>query len=128
MDEDVPDMISATKTATLNEIMPMTNARNERVKEMNEKITRVADSAQEALENLRRNAGSDWGDWSLLDDSDFQSLKERVEHLERGYLVGFPNRVARPRGQARSGALPKFCCWRVQQKPGDDRGSLQDNR
>ena len=27
-------------------------------------------------------------DWSLLDDSDFQSLKERVEQLERGSHSG----------------------------------------
>ena len=106
MDEDVPEMISATKTAMLNEMtvmisaaktamfdemMPMIDALNERVNEMSEKITTIADSAQEALKNLRHHAGSDWSDWSLPDDSDFQSLKERVEHLERGYLVGFPN-------------------------------------
>ena len=84
-------IISAAKTAMLDEMIPMIDAPNERVNEKNENITTIADSAKEALENLRHHAGSGWSDWSLLDDSDSQSLKERVEHLERGYLVGFPN-------------------------------------
>ena len=61
MDEDVPEMISAaktamlnymtamisaTKTAVLNEMMPMINALNGGVSDMNEKITTIADSAQ----------------------------------------------------------------------------------
>ena len=61
---------------------------NERVNETNEETTTIADSAQEAFESLRHHAGSDWSDWSLLDDSGFQNLKERVEHLEGATSLG----------------------------------------
>ena len=50
IDEDVPGMISATKTATLNDMMPLIDDLNARLNEMCEKITNVADRAQEALE------------------------------------------------------------------------------
>ena len=78
--------------------MPLIDDLSARLNEMNEKITNIVDRAQEALENLRHNAGSDWSDWSLLDESDFQILKERVEQLGGGYLVRPPNQFARPRG------------------------------
>ena len=91
IDEDVPEKIFAMKTAMLDEMMPMIDDLNARLNEMNGEITNIADSAQEALENLRQNAGSDWSDWSLLEDSDFQELKEKVEHFEGMEIVSSLN-------------------------------------
>ena len=67
MDEDVPDIRDATKTDMLNDMMPLIDALHARRNEMGEKSTTIAGSAQEAFENLRHHAGSDWSDWSLLD-------------------------------------------------------------
>ena len=72
----------------LDQVLPLIEAFGRRVDEPKEHITTVADIAQEALDNLRQNYGSDWSDWSLLDDSDFQEMKERVKQLERGSPMG----------------------------------------
>ena len=84
-----------------------------RMNEMSEKITTIADGAQDSLENVRQNAGSDWSHWSLLDDSHFQGRKERVEQLERSCTVRSLNRTARPRGQVGSGSPIGSRFWRL---------------
>ena len=50
-------------------------------------LASIAASAHEAEDKLAENAQqcpSDWSEWSLLDNEEFQDLKARVEALELG--------------------------------------------
>ena len=50
-------------------------------------ISKVAGSAQEAMEHLRElqlKSQSDWSDWSLVDSEEYQELKSRAEALAAG--------------------------------------------